>query len=153
MARRPQQKHFGWKALWLLLTIAAESVLFFTYTLVLALNQKCEISQVRPSLFVLLPVIASVIASAILWLRFNARCNRCKTWGALRFYDEKIVDSRPIVMVVSNATRNNKGEQTGSQDQHVPGTRMRIRETYVCRKCQNKYAQSRIVEEVAARFF
>lgn len=90
---------------------------------------------------VVLMIVLCLVCFGIAFLIFYlgrmkpSRCPYCNQFFALKEMDTKAVGSEDIYVSVENKIKNINGEVTGTQEQHVPGKRIKYQRNFICKKC------------------
>lgn len=88
-----------------------------------------------PMVIMLATILIDIAIIFILRKGREFRCPTCKKLFALKEVRNVKVDSKDIFVSVKTKSRNNDGDIVGTQEQYVPGERIKYRRDYICKKC------------------
>ena len=83
-------------------------------------------------LFILFAVIPTIVLIRFIW---RTRCSHCKKFFVLKKVETQKVGSEDISVKMRTKRYDNDNKVVGTQEQYIPGQRIRYRVTYECVKC------------------
>lgn len=85
-----------------------------------------------------LAVLIWINSLALLSFLKKNECPHCKALFTVEKEEVQRLGEESISVLVETKRRNNQGEVIGTQEQYIPGTRVRYKTFYLCEKCGSR---------------
>ncbi len=86
-------------------------------------------------MWIFILIVIAIVVLIVVAVEFSSRCPNCKKFGAMEQIDKAIVATEEISKIEELKIRDKQGNEIGTQEQRIYGTKITYEITRRCKFC------------------